>query len=89
MGRRARREPRVGDIVWIDWLDPTASSDSWVSAEEFAYQDPAYCHTVGKIMRVTADTIWVASTWTESNDAIGEGMVIPTGCVTDIQLVTA
>lgn len=75
-------------ILFISWYDPTASPETWTDEEEFLCQEPAVCNTVGLVVKENEEAIWVASSWTDDG-SVGEGIIIPKGCLISVDALTA
>lgn len=78
------------DRVLIHWYDTVGDSQTWCSLEEALDKHSASCYTIGYLIKDVPSAITLAGTLSMAYDdeAIGQFMIIPRGCIDSIIRLT-
>jgi hypothetical protein len=78
----------IGQLILIRWIDPY-NKGGWIDEDELEkiVRTNLECNTVGWIVREEEDSLYVASSYFEGGDQIGEVFKIPREVIRSIKLL--
>lgn len=83
----AKVQPRVNDLVYVEWVDHVRCTGEWCDRETVKDQGLLTCHYVGWVLSVHHDRVVIAACMGQDPDdqQVGAVMTLAWGCVASWQ----